>query len=67
MSERFVLRKHVLVFNGGKPKAVGVSIVVAGSTTVTLDEGSTAELLHTGTRRRQSLAGALCTGTGVLQ
>ncbi len=51
-----VLRKHLIVFNGGKPEAVGVGVVVAGSTAVTLDEWSAAEFLQAGTRRGQSLA-----------
>lgn len=45
-----VLRKHIAVFNCCEPEAVGVGVVVAGSTTVTLDERSTAELLQAGTR-----------------
>lgn len=53
--ERF-LRKHLSVFNGGEPKAVGVGVVVAGSTAVTLDEWGAAELLQAGTRRGQSLS-----------
>lgn len=39
------LRKHLLVLDGGQPEAVGVGVVVAGSTAVTLDERSTTELL----------------------
>lgn len=54
-SERF-LRKHLVVFDGGEPEAVGVGVVVAGSTAVTLDERSAAELLQTGAGRGQSLA-----------
>lgn len=60
------LRKHLIVFDGGEPEAVGVGVVVAGSTAVTLDERSAAEFLQAGTRRGQSLAGALGTSTGVL-
>lgn len=51
-----VLRKHLAIINGGEPKAVGVGVIVAGSTSVTLDEWSTAEFLKTGTRRGQSLS-----------
>lgn len=50
------LRKHLIVFDSGKPEAVGVGVVIAGTTTVTLNEWSTAEFLQTGTRRGQSLA-----------
>lgn len=55
----FVLREHLTVFNSGEPETVRVGIVVACSTTVTLDEGSAAKLLQTGTRRSQSLARTL--------
>lgn len=51
-----VLRKHLIVFNGSEPEAVGVGVIVAGSPTVTLDERSAAEFLQTGTGRGQSLA-----------
>lgn len=51
-----VLRKHLVVFDGGEPEAVGIGIVVAGSTAMTLNERGTAEFLQAGTRRGQSLA-----------
>lgn len=38
-------RKHLAVFNRGKPKAVGVGVVVASSSAMALNEGSTAKLL----------------------
>lgn len=52
----FRLRKHVAVFDGSEPEAVGVGIVVAGSSAVALDEWSAAEFLQAGTRRGQSLS-----------
>lgn len=60
------LRKHFTVFNGSEPEAVGVGVIVAGSSTVTLDEWSATEFLQTGTGRSQSLARTLSTSTGVL-
>lgn len=60
------LRKHFTVFNGSEPEAVGVGVIVAGSSAVTLDEWSAAEFLQTGTGRSQSLARTLSTSTGVL-
>lgn len=62
----FRLREHVAVFNGSEPEAVGVGIVVTGSTTVALDKWSTAEFLQAGTRGGQSLSGALGTSASVL-
>lgn len=62
----FRLRKHVAVFDGSEPEAVGVGIVVAGSSTVALDEWSTAEFLQAGTRGGQSLSRALGTSASVL-
>lgn len=61
------LRKHLMVFDGGQPEAVGVGVIVARSTAMTLDEGSATEFLQAGTRGGQSLARALSTSTGVLQ
>lgn len=61
------LPKHLIILNGGQPEAVGVCIVVAGATAMTLNEGSRTELLQTGPRRSQSLTGALSTCTGVLK
>lgn len=51
-----VLLKHLAVFDGGEPKAVGVGVVVAGSPTMTLDERGAAEFFKAGTRRGQRLA-----------
>lgn len=62
----FLLRKHLAVFNSSEPEAVGVGIVVAGSTTVALDKRSTAEFLQAGTRGGQSLSRALSTSASVL-
>lgn len=63
----FRLRKHVAVFDGSEPEAVGVGIVVAGSSAVALDEWSAAEFLQAGTRGGQSLSRALGTSASVLQ
>lgn len=62
----FLLRKHVVVFNGSEPETVGVGVVVAGSTTVALDKRSTAEFFQTGARGGQSLSWALSTSASVL-
>lgn len=61
-----VLLKHLAVFDGGEPKAVGVGVVVAGSPTVTLDKRGAAEFFQAGTRRGQCLTRTLSTGAGVL-
>lgn len=42
-----------------QPVAIGVSIVVAGSSAMALDEGYLPEVLKAGTRRGQGLARAL--------
>lgn len=51
-----VLLKHLAVFDGGEPKAVGVGVVVARSPAVALDERGTAEFFKAGPRRGQRLA-----------
>lgn len=52
----FILRKHVVVFNGSEPEAVGVGIVVAGSATMALNKRSTAKFFQAGARGGQSLS-----------
>jgi len=62
-----VLPKHLVVFNGGEPEAVGVGVVVAGSSAVTLDERHLAETFQTRARRNQGLGGALCSSSRLLE
>ena len=52
---------------GREPVAVGVCVVVAGASAVTLDEGNLPELLEAGSWRGQRLARSLGANTGLLQ
>lgn len=54
-----VLPEHVARVQGGEPVAVRVSVVVAGSPAVTLDEGNLPEVFQTGSRWDQGLTWTL--------
>lgn len=60
------LLEHLIPLYSGKPEAVSICIIIAGAPAMAFNEGSAAELLQAGTRRRQGLARALSTSTGVL-
>lgn len=51
--------EHVVGVERSKPVAVGVGVVVAGSSAVTLDEGNLPEVFQTGSGRGQQLTRAL--------
>ena len=61
-----VLPEHSAAVEGGQPVAVGIRVVVAGSSAMTFYEGNLAESFQTGARGRQGLRGALCTCTRLL-
>lgn len=52
--------EHVGRVECSQPVAVGVGIIVAGSSAMALDEGNLPEVLQAGTRRGQRLAWTLC-------
>ena len=61
------LLEHLIPLYSGKPEAVSICIIIAGAPAMAFNEGSAAELLQAGTRRRQGLARALSTSTGMLE
>lgn len=58
-NHRGSIPEHVVGVERRQPVAVRVSVVVTGSSAVTLDEGDLTELFQTGTRRGQRLPRAL--------
>lgn len=64
--ENEILPEHFIHVHSGQPEAVRVAVIIAGASTVALDERRGAELLQTGAGRGESLTWALSTCTGVL-
>lgn len=59
--------KHFCHFHSCQPETVWISIIVAGPSTMTLNERSGTEFFQAGTRRGQCLSRSLCPGTGMLK
>lgn len=64
--ENEILPEHFIHVHSGQPEAVRVAVIIAGASTVALDERRGSELLQTGAGRGESLTWALSTCTGVL-
>lgn len=61
-----ILPEHFIHVHSGQPVAVRVGVIIAGASTVALDEWRGAELLQTGAGRGESLTRTLGACTGVL-